>query len=116
MEENKDWFKDLFINEAKPAIERHSGGGTVEVIPEGYIKPEGTKNITENGTTDVTEVASVNVNVPVPEGYVKPEGTKNITENGTSDVKNYENVNVQVPEPPHYDGSVTVSPYDGGES
>lgn len=27
MEENKDWFKELFIDEAKPALERHSGGG-----------------------------------------------------------------------------------------
>ena len=37
---------------------------TVNVpIPEGYIKPTGAKEITENGTHDVTEYASVNVNV-----------------------------------------------------
>lgn len=33
------------------------------VIPDGYIKPTGTKPITENGTHDVTEYASVSVNV-----------------------------------------------------
>lgn len=33
-------------------------------IPEGYIKPTGTKTITENGPHDVTQYASVEVNVP----------------------------------------------------
>jgi hypothetical protein len=33
------------------------------VIPDGYIKPTGTKPITENGIHDVTEYASVSVNV-----------------------------------------------------
>lgn len=33
-------------------------------IPDGYIVPAGTKEITENGTHDVTQVASVEVNVP----------------------------------------------------
>ena len=32
--------------------------------PDGYIKPSGTKTITENGTHDVTEYASAEVDVP----------------------------------------------------
>ena len=33
-------------------------------IPSGYIKPSGSKSITENGTHDVTQYASAVVNVP----------------------------------------------------
>lgn len=72
------------INKAKPEQEKTVdiiGNGTTEVtpdegkvlskvnvnvdvpIPEGYIKPSGTKEITENGTHDVTEYSSVDVNV-----------------------------------------------------
>lgn len=72
---------------------------TVNVpIPDGYIVPKGEKEITKNGTHDVTEFASVNIEVPnvIPEGYVKPEGTKEITENGTYDVKQYESVDVDI--------------------
>lgn len=78
---------------------------TVDVnvpIPDGYIKPSGTKVITENGSADVKEYESVDVNVPVPDGYVKPSGTKNITENGLADVKAYESVDVNVPIPEGY--------------
>lgn len=41
---------------------------TVNAIPGDYIKPSGTKSITENGTHDVTAFASVNINVPTSGG------------------------------------------------
>lgn len=55
-----DWFKKLFINEVKPALERHSGGGE---IPDGYILPEGTIEITENGVHDISNYAKAEVNI-----------------------------------------------------
>ena len=39
---------------------------TVNAIPNDYIIPEGQKEITENGMSDVTQYESVNVNVPIP--------------------------------------------------
>lgn len=40
---------------------------TVNPIPDDYIIPTGTKNITENGTVDVASFAEVNVAVPAPD-------------------------------------------------
>lgn len=40
---------------------------TVNPIPEAYIIPAGTKNITKNGTVNVTSFAEVNVAVPAPD-------------------------------------------------
>lgn len=57
--------------------------------------PTGTKAITTNGTHDVTEYASADVQVPQPSGP-RPDS---ITENGEYDVTDYESVNVQVPQP-----------------
>ena len=71
-------------------------------IPDGYIKPSGTLDVTANGTHDVTDKKSVNVNVPIPDGYIVPSGTKDITENGIHDAKAYESVSVNVPIPDGY--------------
>ena len=50
----------------------------VEKIPDEYIIPNGEININSNGTYDVTDKSSANVNIPE-----KVLGTKTITSNGT---------------------------------
>lgn len=53
---------------------------TVNVpVPDGYIVPQGVKEITENGTHDVTQYASVNIAVPSKEPLLQE---KTVTENG----------------------------------
>jgi hypothetical protein len=66
-------------------------------IPDGYIKPSGTKTITENGTHDAKEYEAVEVIVPIPDGYIQPSGELEITENGSYDVTNKASVVVDVP-------------------
>lgn len=68
---------------------------TVNVpIPDGYIQPEGTKTITENGTYDVTEFASAVVEVPTGGGSDDNidkliEGTLTEITSNVEKVKNY---------------------------
>ena len=68
----------------------------VNPIPSNYIVPSGTKDITQNGTHDVTAYKTAEVKVPIPDGYIVPSGEIEITENGTHDVTQYESVNVNV--------------------
>lgn len=65
----------------------------VTVDVEQGVFPDGTLEITENDTYDVTEYESVNVNV---EQGVFPTGTKSITSNGIFNVKEFEEVDVNV--------------------
>ena len=65
-------------------------------------QPSGTTVITENGTHNVNDYSAAIVNIPVPDGYVKPEGTKEINTNGTHNVSGKAEVAVNVPIPDGY--------------
>lgn len=60
---------------------------TVDAIPSSYIVPSGTKPITTNGTHDVKQYASVNVNVPASGGSIDTcTLTVAVADNGMSEI------------------------------
>jgi hypothetical protein len=68
-------------------------------IPDGYVIPTGSVNITENGEHNVAGKAVAKVSVPIPDGYIKPSGELEISENGVYDVRDKETADVHVPDP-----------------
>lgn len=80
-----------------PSAGKIIGAVGVNPIPDEYIIPEGSKELTVNyDLYNVRELEAVYVNVPIPDGYIKPSGTKEITQNGTHDVTEFASVNVNV--------------------
>ena len=105
------------LNNIAEAIRAKNGASTtyrpgdmaaaIQAIPTGGITPTGTVNIAQNGTHDVTQYASANVQVSntyeatdegkvVSNGALVAQTSRNITENGTYDTTENDEVIVSV--------------------
>ena len=73
---------------------RDGGYNPVTVSVRASEVTSGTKEITANGSYDVTEFKNANVNIPAS---AVTSGTKVITANGSYDVTEFKNANVSVP-------------------
>jgi hypothetical protein len=96
---DKNWFKDLFINEAKKALARHSGTGgesmpSTIILEDNYgvqvaamltnekVRLTANKDVDiRDGTTAITSEGLVTGNKEIP-AYHVTEGTKVIPNNG----------------------------------
>lgn len=101
LENAKNYLEEKRItkNGVYTATEPNFGFSKVEVrvdVPPDYVNPEGTTQITENGTYNVEHFEFAEVNVPIPDGYIKPSGTIDITEEGEFNVAQYETANVKM--------------------
>lgn len=75
----------LYLGSDKVSI-----GGFTSIIPSGYILPSGIHSITTNGIYDITNYASVDVNIS------GPTGTYSINANGLYDIASYASVDVTI--------------------
>jgi hypothetical protein len=89
-------------------IETITVGGKAINLEETGITPTGTKSITANGSHDVTQYASVDVDVP--SSGITPTGTTQIKSNGIHDVTNFASAEVIVPSDAKTEQTKTVTP------